>query len=48
MSFPLEIATALGALDENYPKIMAFLNRIHARAGYKRGLERGGEYSLLS
>jgi glutathione S-transferase len=48
MSFPLEAAAARGGLDESYPKIMAFLKRIHARAGYKRALERGGEYSLLS
>lgn len=48
MSFPLEIAVALGALDDSYPKIRAFLKRIHDRAGYKRALERGGEYDLLS
>jgi glutathione S-transferase len=48
MSFPLEAAAARGGLDENHPKIMAFLKRIHDRAGYKRALERGGEYSLLS
>jgi glutathione S-transferase len=48
MSFPLEAAAARGGLDESYPKIMAYLKRIHSRAGYKRGLERGGEYSLLS
>ena len=48
MSFPLEAAAARGGLDESYPKIMAYLKRIHARAGYKRALERGGEYSLLS
>jgi glutathione S-transferase len=48
MSFPLEAAAARGGLDDSYPKIMAFLNRIHARAGYKRALERGGEYNLLS
>ena len=48
MSFPLEAAAARGGLDDNYPKIMAFLKRIHGRAGYKRALERGGEYSLLS
>jgi glutathione S-transferase len=48
MSFPLEAAVARGGLDENYPKIMAFLKRIHGRAGYKRALERGGEYNLLS
>ena len=48
MSFPLEAAAARGGLDESYPKIIAFIKRIHARAGYKRALERGGEYSLLS
>jgi glutathione S-transferase len=48
MSFPLEAALARGGLDESYPKIMAFLKRIHARAGYKRALERGGEYNLLT
>jgi glutathione S-transferase len=48
MSFPLEAAAARGGLDDSYPKITAFLKRIHARAGYKRALERGGEYNLLS
>ena len=48
MSFPLEAAAARGGLDDSYPKIMAFLKRIHARAGYKRALERGGEYNLLT
>jgi len=48
MSFPLEAAAARGGLDEAYPKINAFIRRIHARAGYKRALERGGEYNLLS
>lgn len=48
MSFPLEAAAVRGGLDESYPKITAYLKRIHARAGYKRALERGGEYSLLS
>ena len=48
MSFPLEAAAARGGLDDSYPKIMAFIKRIQARAGYKRALERGGEYNLLS
>jgi glutathione S-transferase len=48
MSFPLEAAAARGGLNDSYPKIMAFLQRIHARAGYKRALERGGEYNLLT
>ena len=48
MSFPLEAAAASGGLNDSYPKIMAFLKRIHARAGYKRALERGGEYNLIT
>ena len=48
MSFPLEAAAARGGLNDSYPKITAYLKRIHARAGYKRALERGGEYSLLT
>ncbi|MDO8770787.1 MAG: glutathione S-transferase [Burkholderiaceae bacterium] len=48
MSFPLEAAAARGGLDAKYPNTMAFLKRIHARPAYKRALERGGEYSLLS
>jgi glutathione S-transferase len=48
MSFPLEAAAARGRLDDGYPKIMAFLKRINARAGYQRALERGGEYSLMT
>jgi glutathione S-transferase len=47
MSFPLEAATARGGLDNRYPHLQAFLKRIHVRPAYQRGLERGGEYSLL-
>jgi glutathione S-transferase len=34
-------------MGEKYPKITAFLKRIHARPAYKRALERGGEYALI-
>ena len=47
MSFPLEAAAARGGLDASRPKLMAFLERIHARPAYQRALERGGEYELL-
>ncbi len=47
MSFPLEAAVARGGLDASRPKLMAFLERIHARPAYKRAVERGGEYKLL-
>jgi glutathione S-transferase len=30
------------------PKLSAFLQRIHARPAYKRALERGGPYELMS
>jgi len=46
MSFPLEAAAARGGLDSKYPRLVAFLDRIHARNAYKRALTRGGEYKL--
>jgi glutathione S-transferase len=45
MSFPLEAARSRAGLDENYPHIMAWLETIHARPGYQRALERGGDYA---
>ncbi len=47
MSFPLEAAAARGGLDASRPRLMAFLERIHARPAYQRALERGGAYELL-
>jgi glutathione S-transferase len=48
MSFPLEAGAARGGLDAQWPKLTAFLERIHARPAYQRALERGGKYELLS
>ena len=47
MSFPLEAAAARGGLDASRPKLMGFLERIHARPAYRRALEAGGPYELL-
>jgi len=47
MSFPLEAARARGGLDERRPRLMAWLERIHARPAYRRALERGGKFELL-
>lgn len=47
MSFPLEAAQARAGLDARWPKLSAFLERIHARPAYRRALEKGGEYELL-
>ena len=48
MSFPLEAAAARAGLDASRPRLMDFLARIHAREPYRRALERGGEFKLLS
>ena len=47
MSFPIEAYRARGGLDEKRPRLMAFLERIHARPAYRRAVERGGEYALM-
>lgn len=46
MSFPVEAAQARGGLNASRPKLMAYLERIHARPAYQRALERGGPFSL--
>jgi glutathione S-transferase len=47
MSFPVEGAASRGGLSASRPKLMGFLDRIHARPAYQRALERGGPYELL-
>lgn len=47
MSFPLEAARVRGGLDAKRPRLMAFLERIHARPAYRRAIEKGGAYALL-
>ncbi|MBQ0743449.1 MAG: glutathione S-transferase [Pseudomonas sp.] len=47
MSFPLEAAAARGGLDQQWPNLMSFLERVHDRPAYKRALERGGEYGII-
>jgi len=45
MSFPLEAAASRAGLNAGRPRLMGFLERIHARDAYKRALTRGGPYS---
>ena len=47
LSFPLEAARMRAGLNESRPKLMAFLEKIHARPAYRRAIERGGKYDLL-
>jgi len=47
MSFPLEAARARGGLDAQWPRLMAWLERVHARPAYQQALQRGGPYEIL-
>jgi len=47
MSFPLEAAQSRGGLDAKRPRLMAFLERIHARPAYRRAIDKGGAYALM-
>jgi glutathione S-transferase len=47
ISFVLEAAASRGGLDARYPKLLAWLERIHARPAYLRALERGGKYDFV-
>ncbi len=47
MSFPLEAARMRGGLDEKHPRLMSFLERIHARPAYGRAIDKGGAYALM-
>ncbi|MFI5444351.1 glutathione S-transferase [Polaromonas sp. UC242_47] len=48
LSFPLEAAAARGGLNASRPRLMNFLQRIHARPAYQRAIERGGEYNIMT
>jgi glutathione S-transferase len=48
MSFPIEAAAARADAPASYPRLRAFLERIHARPAYRTALERGGPYALLT
>jgi glutathione S-transferase len=45
MSFPVEAAASRGGVDKRYPRLQAFLTRIHGREAYKQALEKGGPYA---
>jgi glutathione S-transferase len=47
MSFPIEAAAARGGLDARWPRLMDWLQRIHAHPAYQRALKAGGPYKIL-
>ena len=46
MSFPLEAAKQRAGLDASHPKMLEFIQRVHARPAYKRALKKGGPYDF--
>ena len=44
----LFVLEAAGARLKPYPDLEKYVARMHARPAYKRGIEKGGEYSLMS
>lgn len=47
MSFPVEAAAVRTNLPDDYPNLAAYLERVRARPGYQRALEKGGPYELM-
>jgi glutathione S-transferase len=47
MSFPVEAAKSRAGLDARRPRLMDFLERVHARPAYQRALERGGPFETM-
>ena len=45
LSFPIQVARILYTLDK-FPRLAAFLERVHARPAYRRATERGGAYAF--
>jgi glutathione S-transferase len=48
MSFPVEAAAVRTDLRTTYPRLQAFLERVHSRPAYRAALERSGPYELLA
>ena len=48
LNFPVEAAQARGVIGPRHPRLLDFLQRIHARPAYQRALAAGGPYTLLS
>jgi len=46
MSFAVEAASVRNNIQDDYPNLAAFLDRVRARPAYQRGLQKGGPYAL--
>jgi glutathione S-transferase len=48
MIFCVEAAAVRSALGSDYPRLAAYLERVHARPAYRTALDKGGPYNLMS
>ena len=48
MSYAVEAAAARASLEDNYPALQQFLDRIRAMPSYRLAIDKGGPYSLLT
>jgi len=48
MSFPVEAFAIRGGLNEKYPKLNSYLERIRARPAYRRAIDAGGPFEIMS
>ena len=44
MSYPLEASVARGLIDDHYPAIQSYVERIHQQLAYQAALLKGGKY----
>jgi glutathione S-transferase len=44
----LFVLEAAGQRVKPYPDLERYVERMHARPAYKRGIDKGGEYALMS
>ena len=44
MSYPLEASVARGLIDDHYPDIQSYVERIHQQPAYQAALLKGGKY----
>ena len=44
MSYPLEVGVADGLIEDHYPEIQSYVERIHLQSSYQHALLKGGKY----
>lgn len=48
MSFPIEALSERSGFGDQFPKLMGYLERIHARPAYQRAIKKGGPFQVMA